>query len=248
MRKPRIFHDLPLTASPLAVGAVLQLGDDAANHVGRVLRMQVGQALQLFSGDGNNYDASIVQVDKRQVQVRVDAVTANSSEAPVAIHLGQGISRGDRMDFVLQKSVELGVSAITPLFTERCGVKLSGERLDKKQQQWQKIVIAACEQSGRSVVPLVHQPQSLQDWLNQLPPALRLTLDPHATTPLQQQVVAAERIQLLIGPEGGLTDSEVSQAQAHQFAPVRLGPRVLRTETAALAALTVIQYQFGDLA
>lgn len=248
MRRPRIFHPTELTASPLTVGALLQLDEDAANHVGRVLRMQVGQALQLFNGDGNNYDAVIAQVQKRHVQVRIEAVAANLNEAPVAIHLGQGISRGDRMDFVLQKSVELGVSAITPLFTERCGVKLAGDRLDKKQQQWQKIVIAACEQSGRSIVPVVHQPQSLPEWLSQLPAALRLTLDPHATTPLKQQVVAADRIQLLIGPEGGLTDAEVSQAQTHDFAPVRLGPRVLRTETAALAALTVIQYQFGDLA
>lgn len=248
MRKPRIFHPSDLTACPLAVGTVLQLEDDAANHVGRVLRMQVGQALQLFTGDGNNYEASIVQADKHQVQVRVEAATANPSEGPVAIHLGQGISRGERMDFVLQKSVELGVSAITPLFTERCGVKLNGDRLDKKQQQWQKIVIAACEQSGRSVVPVVHQPQSLSTWLSELPEGLRLTLDPHAATPLKQQVVAADRIHLLIGPEGGLTDTEVSQAGDHGFAAVRLGPRVLRTETAALAALTVIQYQFGDLA
>jgi 16S rRNA (uracil1498-N3)-methyltransferase len=248
MRIPRIFHPLKAAQHELAVGAVVQLCDDAANHVGRVLRMQVGAALQLFTGDGNNYQATIVQADKRHVQVRIDAVHANPCEAPVAVHLGQGISRGERMDFVLQKSVELGVSDITPLFTERCGVKLNGERLDKKQQQWQKIVIAACEQSGRSVVPVVHQPQALAAWLAHLPEALRLTLDPHAATPLKQRVVAAERIQLLIGPEGGLSDAEVSQAQAHDFAPVRLGPRVLRTETAALAALTVIQYQFGDLA
>lgn len=248
MRVPRIFHPTEPTTGPLAVGALLQLHDDAANHVGRVLRMQVGQRLLLFTGDGNNYAASIVQADKRHVQVKIEQVETNSSEAPVAIHLGQGISRGERMDFVLQKSVELGVSAITPLFTERCGVKLNGDRLDKKQQQWQKIVIAACEQSGRSVVPVVHQPQSLSVWLAELPEALRLTLDPHATTPLKQRVVAAERIQLLIGPEGGLTDAEVNQASNHGFAAVRLGPRVLRTETAALAALTVIQYQFGDLA
>jgi 16S rRNA (uracil1498-N3)-methyltransferase len=248
MRKPRIFQPIDLTASPLTVGALLQLDDDAANHVGRVLRMQVGQTLQLFNGDGNNYDATIVQVDKRQLQVHIDAVMSNYNEAPVAIHLGQGISRGERMDFVLQKSVELGVNAITPLFTERCGVKLAADRLDKKHQQWQKIVIAACEQSGRSVVPVVHQPQSLGGWLASLPSALRLTLDPHAATPLRQHVAAAKRIQLLIGPEGGLSDTEVNQANTHEFTPVRLGPRVLRTETAALAALSVIQYQFGDLA
>jgi len=138
MRIPRIFHPTETPDRSLAAGVVIELCDDAANHVGRVLRMQVGQPLQLFTGDGNDYAASIVQADKRHVLVQIDAVAANPNEAPVAIHLGQGISRGERMDFVLQKSVELGVSDITPLFTERCGVKLSADRLDKKQQQWQK--------------------------------------------------------------------------------------------------------------
>lgn len=250
MRVPRIYHpfDEKTASATWQVEQHLELHDDAANHVGRVLRMNTGQALTLFNGDGFDYAATIVAVTKKQVTVVVTERTENRSEAPIKIHLGQGVSRGDRMDFVLQKSVELGVHAITPLFTERCGVKLSGDRLLKKQQQWQKIVIAACEQSGRSYVPTVHSPLSLSQWLADLPPALRLTLDPEAQVPLREQQLTGEHIQLLIGPEGGLTDAEIAAGAAADFQPVRLGPRVLRTETAALSALTAVQYQFGDLA
>lgn len=245
MRVPRIYET---AEQPWQIGSQFSLSEDAANHVGRVLRMGAGQALELFNGDGNNYAASIVEASKRVVTVTIEQISANSSESTVAIHLAQGISRGDRMDFVLQKSVELGVTDITPLFTERCGVKLTGDRLLKKKQQWQKIVIAACEQSGRSVVPQVHQPVSLSAWLSAAPAGLRLTLDPYASKPLRDLATAPEQVTLLIGPEGGLTEAEVEAASAQQFLPVRLGPRVLRTETAALTALSVIQYQFGDLA
>lgn len=227
---------------------MIELEADAANHVGRVLRMNTGQQLELFNGDGSNYAATIIESSKRSVTVQIDHIEANASESAVHIHLAQGISRGDRMDFVLQKSVELGVTEITPLFTERCGVKLNGERLLKKQQQWQKIVIAACEQSGRSKVPTVHTPVSFNQWLTQLPEGLRLTLDPYAEKPLRDLAEHPEKLTLFIGPEGGLSDQEVTSASEHGFLPVRLGPRILRTETAALTALSIIQYQFGDLA
>lgn len=254
MRVPRIYHPLAENSldesvqMSLSLGQQVELCAEAANHVGRVLRMQQGQALVLFTGDGHDYQAEIVSASKKNVCVQITDVAVNTTESPLKIHLGQGISRGDRMDFVLQKSVELGVHSITPLFTERCGVKLSGERLIKKQQQWQKIVIAACEQSGRSVVPTVAQPIALHDWLPQLAPSLRLTLDPLAQVALREQKLSNEHVQLLIGPEGGLTESEVQAAAAADFQPVRLGPRVLRTETAALSALSAVQYQFGDLA
>ncbi|MDN7127362.1 16S rRNA (uracil(1498)-N(3))-methyltransferase [Pseudidiomarina terrestris] len=254
MRVPRIYHPLPAntlensTQPALSVGQQLDLCDEAANHVGRVLRMQDGQPLVLFTGDGMDYRAVIVSASKKNVRVEITDMVVNATESPVKIHLGQGISRGDRMDFVLQKSVELGVHSITPVFTERCGVKLSGDRLQKKVQQWQKIVVAACEQSGRSVVPQVHSPVALNDWLAKLPPALRLTLDPTARKPLREQQLTSEHVQLLIGPEGGLTDTEIAASKNADFQPVQLGPRVLRTETAALTALSVMQYQFGDLA
>lgn len=245
MRIPRIYEPASETWQP---GVTVSLSEDAANHVGRVLRMSADQPLELFNGDGNNYAATIIEASKRTVIVRIEARQSNLTESSVRVHLAQAISRGDRMDFVLQKSVELGVTEITPLFTERCGVKLTGERLQKKQQQWQKIVIAACEQSGRSCVPKVTAPLQFSQWLTELPEGLRLTLDPYATEPLRDLAAAPEQLTLLIGPEGGLTEAEVQQASAHQFMPVRLGPRILRTETAALAALSVIQYQFGDLA
>ena len=153
------------------------------------------------------------------------------------------------MDFALQKSVELGVNAITPLFSERCGVKLNGDRLEKKQQQWQKIVISACEQSGRSHVPIVLPAILVDDFVKTPFDGLRLTLDPYARVPLNQIEGAnsAQRIQLMIGPEGGFTDIEVEHARHRHFKPIRLGPRILRTETAAMTALAAIQYEFGDL-
>lgn len=245
MRIPRIYQ---AASSPWAIGETIELEADAANHVGRVLRMNAGQQLELFNGDGSNYAATIIESSKRSVVVQIEDMEANATESAVHIHLAQGISRGDRMDFVLQKSVELGVAEITPLFTERCGVKLSGERLLKKQQQWQKIVIAACEQSGRSKVPTVHTPVSFNQWLTQLPEGLRLTLDPYAEKPLRDLAEQPKKLTLFIGPEGGLTEQEVTSASEHSFLPVRLGPRILRTETAALTALSIIQYQFGDLA
>ena len=245
MRIPRIYQ---ADSAPWEPDFELTLDAEAAHHLGRVLRVSVGQPIELFNGDGQNYAAEIIAVTKRDISVRILSAPPNHSESPLRVHLAQGISRGERMDFVLQKSVELGVHEITPLFTERCTVKLSGDRLLKKQQQWQKIVISACEQSGRSVVPVVHLPVTLSQWFSDLPAGLRLTLDPYAPTPLQQLTERPDQLTLLIGPEGGLSDEEVELASQQQFLPVRLGPRILRTETAALTALSVIQYQFGDLA
>lgn len=244
MRIPRIYHP-----EAISLGASIALTDDAVQHVARVLRLGESSPLVLFNGDGKDYAATITRVDKRHVEVNItDAETLNN-ESPVSIHLGQGISRGDRMDFALQKSVELGVQQITPLFTERCGVKLSGERLAKKLRQWQKIVISACEQCGRATIPTVKPPQSLAEFMATEFNGLRLTLDPTAERQLisyQQQAKAG--VQLVIGPEGGLTDTEIADTQTQGFEPIRLGPRILRTETAALAAITAIQYAFGDFA
>ena len=233
--------------SALPAGTKLALSDDAANHVGRVLRMQAGQPLQLFNGDGKNYAATISEVGKKQLLVTIESSSDNAVESPLRIHLGQGISRGDRMDFAIQKAVELGVTEITPLFTERCGVKLDAERLAKRTEQWQKIAISACEQSGRSVVPTVHTAVSLQQWLASPTKALRLTLDPRAAATIKTLNPASD-IQLVIGPEGGFTDTEVSQTAAAGFTGITLGPRILRTETAALTAISALQLQFGDLA
>lgn len=231
----------------LMVGTTVALAEDAANHAGRVLRMQAGDTVELFNGDGFNYAATITEVSKKQLLVHIDTQQANPVESSLHIHLGQAISRGDRMDFAIQKAVELGVCLISPLFTERCGVKLDGERLEKKREQWQKIVISACEQCGRSVVPEVMMPISLEQWLAQTDDCLKLTLDPWTSATIKG-LTPTNKLRLVIGPEGGFTDHEVQRTHQAGFMPVRLGPRVLRTETAALAAISALQLQLGDLA
>ena len=242
MRIPRIYH-----SSSIELQQTFYLDEEAANHVGRVLRMPINSDLVLFNGDGYNYQAKITAIDKKQITVIVSAKQDNPVESPLKIHLGQGISRGDRMDFAIQKAVELGVTEITPLFTERCGVKLEGERLAKRTQQWQKIVIAACEQSGRSIIPLVHTAISLPEWLAQDTKELKLTLHPRAKDTIKT-LTAVKNIRLVIGPEGGFSDEEVSQTEQANFISILLGPRILRTETAALTTISALQLQFGDLA
>ena len=252
MSKTRIYQN-----TELIVNDTLKLSDDAFGHMVRVLRLSEGDIVTLFNGYGYKeketfqYTAKLVDVKKKHASVEILSQEVVNNESPLNIHLGQGISRGDRMDFTLQKSVELGVSKITPLFTERCGVKLSGERLAKKREQWQKIVISACEQSGRCIVPLVAEPMFFQDWLSEQTSALKLNLHPKAehsimTLPMDKPADKL-RIRLLIGPEGGLTDEEINQANQENFQDILLGPRVLRTETAALTAITALQCRFGDL-
>lgn len=242
MRVPRIYQP-----QPLALNLQLDLDDDGAAHIGKVLRMGNGEHIRLFNGDGNDYLAEIVDAGKKSVTVKVISCEANSSESPLNLHLGQVISRGDRMEFTIQKSVELGVNTITPLFSDRCGVKLSGERLEKKIQQWQKIVISACEQSGRSHVPIVRPAMELQAWCAEQTSALKLNLHPRASHGINGLDSSHTRIRLLIGPEGGLSEQEIAMTETYQFTDVLLGPRVLRTETASLTAITALQLRLGDL-
>ena len=208
--------------------------------------------ITLFNGQSEQdeyceYQAELVNIGKKQAEARITGRQVRNNESPLNIHLGQGISRGERMDFTLQKSVELGVNTITPLFTERCGVKLSSERLAKKRDQWQKIVISACEQSGRCAVPEVTDPVSLDDWLAQETSALKLNLHPRAEHSIMTLPEENQRVRLLIGPEGGLSDEEITRANDSGFIDILLGPRVLRTETAALTAISALQCRFGDL-
>jgi 16S rRNA (uracil1498-N3)-methyltransferase len=259
MGNPRIYQD-----SIFTTGQAVALSDEAFGHTVRVLRLKEGDAITLFSGhviDGTygEYQAELVNVSKKSADASIISFNKKDNESPLNIHLGQGISRGDRMDFTLQKSVELGVNTITPIFTERCGVKLNKERLEKKHQQWQKIVISACEQSGRCIVPIVNDPISLQDWLDQETEALKINLHPKAQYSIMnlpqerlhqdssQDSDHQARVRLLIGPEGGLTDEEIDNANKASFNDVLLGPRILRTETAALTAITALQCRFGDL-
>lgn len=241
MRIPRIFHSEKLTG-----GASIELGDNAAHHVARVLRLPAGAALVLFDGHGGEFDAVVETLDKRRVLVRVGTHHAREREPPLDLWLAQGISRGERMDYTVQKAVELGVSRIVPLFTERCGVQLDGGRLDKRVHHWQAVAISACEQCGRSRVPEIAEPRSLRDWLNAPAPALGLVLDPEADTTLGTLAAPRDAISLLIGPEGGLSDAEIDYAKRQGYVGLRLGPRILRTETAALAALSALLARWGD--
>lgn len=247
MRNPRIYQ-----AQAFEVGQTQALSDDAFGHTVRVLRLKDGDEITLFNGVAEQqgyyeYQAKLCNVGKKRADIEILAKNIVENESPLNIHLGQGISRGDRMDFTLQKSVELGVNTITPIFTERCGVKLSGERLEKKHEQWQKIVISACEQSGRCAVPIVAPPIYLDDWLQQDSSALKLNLHPRAQHSIMNLPIENNRVRLLIGPEGGLSNDEISSANSAGFHDVLLGPRVLRTETAALTAITALQCRYGDL-
>jgi 16S rRNA (uracil1498-N3)-methyltransferase len=238
----RIFQ--PFTIEP---NSLVTLDDNAFNHLIRVLRMKVGENIILFDGSNHITPAVIHEINKKIVTVKTSLPVLDNRESPLDIHLGQVISRGEKMEFTIQKSVELGVASITPLLSERCGVKLHEERLEKKIQQWQKIVISACEQCGRNVIPVIHPVMKLENWCASLTDGLKINLHPKAEYGIKQLTNTHKQIYLLIGPEGGLSDNEISMTHSYHFSDILLGPRVLRTETAALTALTALQVHLGDL-
>jgi len=243
VRLTRVYVD-----APLAAGERVILEGNAASHVSRVLRLRVGEALTLFNGAGGEYAASIDAARSGRLTVAVGEPRAVERESPLTLTLAQGVSRGERMDLVVQKATELGVSGIVPLFTERSVVRLGAQQAERKLNHWRAIAIAACEQSGRNRLPKVAPPLSLADLLRSGADREggRLLLSPGATSRLDALPHPATSVTVLIGPEGGLTDAEQEAAVAAGFLPVRLGPRVLRTETAAIAALALLQREFGD--
>lgn len=242
MRVPRLYLPKPLT-----VGATVALDDNAFSHVVKVLRLKPGAALILFDGEGGAFAATLADVGRRDAWARVNEAVPGEMESPLRVTLAQGISRGDKMDYTLQKAVELGVAAIQPLFAARGGVDLSGERLTRKIQHWHGIVVGACEQCGRNRLPELREPLPLMEWLRQpVEPGLPLLLDPLAERGLRGLEPPAGAVTLLIGSEGGLSPAEITQARAAGFVGVRLGPRVLRTETAGVAALAAVQALWGD--
>jgi len=238
MRLSRFFIDTPLSLGEH------ELPEAQAHYIARVLRMAEGDALQVFDGSGQEFRGILVEVGKKRVRISLDESFAGQPESPLRIHLGQGLSRGERMDWAIQKATELGVDQITPIFSERCEVRLKDERADKRLLHWRQVAISACEQCGRSKVPVIHPPLLLADWLKQTAADLKLVLHPVAQ-PLESHA-RPETLAFLIGPEGGLSDAEVEQAQGTGFLPARLGPRVLRTETAPVVALAVAQQLWGD--
>ncbi|AZC25529.1 MULTISPECIES: 16S rRNA (uracil(1498)-N(3))-methyltransferase [Pseudomonas] len=238
MRLSRFFIDTPLSLGEH------ELPEAQAHYIARVLRMAEGDALQVFDGSGQEFRGTLVEVGKKRVRISLDESFAGQPESPLHIHLGQGLSRGERMDWAIQKATELGVDQITPIFSERCEVRLKDERADKRLLHWRQVAISACEQCGRSKVPVIHPPLLLADWLKQTAADLKLVLHPVAQ-PLESHARPGT-LAFLIGPEGGLSDAEVEQAQGTGFLPARLGPRVLRTETAPVVALAVAQQLWGD--
>lgn len=242
MAAPRFFCD-----ARLGPGAQIDLPDNAAHHAQRVLRLKAGDRIVLFNGDGHDYDCELMRVAKDGVAARVMSLIAVERESPLQITLAQCISSGDRMDLTLQKSVELGIARIQPLAAERSVVKLSGERAEKRVQHWQNVVTSACEQSGRAFVPEVLPPIPFMQWLGlQNDFTLKLMLNPFTERRLHDLARPPGPICLLIGCEGGFAPAEVTAALNAGFTDVRLGPRILRTETAGLAALTALQTLWGD--
>lgn len=241
MRIARVFA--PSVSSP---GTRYALPPDASRHLGKVLRARVGQSLVCFDGTGREYTCTITDIDRKQVWVQVESVTETSNESPLSIKLALAITRGDRMDFAIQKSVELGVVEILPFFSERCEVKLQGDKASKRTAHWQAVALSACEQSGRAVVPQVLAPQALADLVT-TEHAMRLVLDPTSEQTLSALPITGNEVLVAIGPEGGFSNEEVDLMTGHGFDSVRLGPRVLRAETAAIVATAALQTLHGDL-
>lgn len=229
------------------VGDSLLLSEEAGLHVGVVLRRQVGDTLTLFSGNNREFLARITALHKKKVTVLLLSASEVTRESPLAIHLAQAVSKGDRMEWVVQKAVELGVASISPLITERCAIKLDAERMEKKRGQWQAIAISACEQCGRNQVPVIHSPIRLADYLAKPQAVSRFVLQPEGMKNWRDYEAPDNELALLIGPEGGLEDEEIKQINLAGFASLNLGPRILRTETAAIAGLSILQAVWGDL-
>lgn len=244
MRTIRLHADMPLAA-----GAELTLPAQPSEHAARVLRLTAGDPLTLFNGDGYDYQTTISAIDKRTVTVRITSCQALQNESPLPLVLAQGVARGDKMDLIVQKATELGAIGIVPLLTERSEVRLDGPRALKRVAHWRSVATSACEQSGRARIPEIQPIQPIADWLAKLPDngALRLALMPQAEDTLGELHFADAGGLLVIGPEGGLGETDIRALQQHGFRGLRLGPRILRTETAGLAALAAIQACHGDL-
>ena len=242
MRIPRLY-----TQQPLHADSLITLDKDAARYLSSVLRMTSGQMLNLFNGEGGEYVAEVVSLSKNQVTVSIKESLPNDRESLLKIHLVIGISRGERMDWVIQKATELGVHTITPIFTERTEVKLAGSRLEKRLVHWQQVSISACEQCLRNVVPTINSAVSLQQCLGTHDGGLKIVLHHRTERPLTELQNTNNHVTILIGPEGGLSDDEITLVESNGYNAVKLGPRVLRTETAPLAAISILQSLWGDM-
>ena len=240
MRVSRLF-----TPMHLASGKHIELDDDNGHYVRTVLRLKKDAEIILFNGAGGEYLCTVAEISRKTVLILINKWLDRSVESPLSVTLGLGISRGDRMDLSVQKAVELGVNHITPLLTERCVVHFKGEKKPQRLLHWQKIVQHATEQSGRTTLPELTEIEHLQLWVGKQKD-LKVFLDPYAETTLADLTPEVMHVTLLTGPEGGFSDQEREVARAAGFIPVRLGSRILRTETASLAALAAVQMLWGD--
>jgi len=237
---PRFF-----TRQNLTVGATLALEDAVARHMLAALRLKPGAPVRLFNGEGGEYLGEVAHAGRRDVSVAVQQFSDVERESPLPITLALCVSRGDRLDYALQKSTELGVTRIVPLFSERTELRLAGERLEKKRRHWEQVLISACEQCGRNRLPSLEAPLSLADWVARADCALKLVLHHRGDQGLAEGP-RPDSVCLLIGPEGGLAETEIEQAMEAGFTPLTLGPRVLRTETAPVASISLLQHLWGD--
>lgn len=258
MSNLRFYSPEKLRLGKLSVGAQVKLSDNAATHATRVMRLNVGDKLFLFDGNGFDFECELVSVQKNATLAKVLSAIEVQNESPIDISLLLGISSGDRMDIGIQKAVELGVNNIVPIKTERSVVKLDEEKAKKRVEHWQNVVIAACEQSGRAKIPLVSKPESLSVWLQAnsqvtssdgymiCAPKTRILLNPIGAKKLSELQPPQAEIQLLVGAEGGLSDKEIELAISQGFQSIILGARILRTETAPLAAIATMNTLWGD--
>ena len=238
MRLSRLYCE-----SNLGAEALLTLGEDHAHYLGKVLRVKPGHQLVLFNGTHGEFDAEVISIGKRELQVTLGNCQ-RQPEQLLPVHIGLGLSRGERMDYAIQKATELGVTHITPLFTEFSEVRLDSDRADKRIAHWQKVAISASEQCGRCTVPEIFNPMPVKEWVSQVPRGQGFMLDHTGTAGFTGDRPAV--VYLLIGPEGGTSNDEKQLANYAGFTMVRLGPRVLRTETAPVVALTALQLRWGD--
>ncbi len=233
---------------PLAVGQRITLPEDSSAHLLRVLRLAPGDAVTLFNGDGFDYAARLLTAAKRGAEAEVTGREPVARESPLRITLVQGVARGEKMDLVLQKATELGVAAVTPVVTERTEVKLDAERAGKRMAHWRGVLAAACEQCGRAVLPRLSEPTALAAYAGTECADIKLVLDPTGDVGLASvSPQAGQSIALVVGPEGGLSERDLATLRAAGFRGLKLGPRILRTETAGLAAVAALQALYGDL-
>lgn len=241
MRIPRLYVDQLLATNQLA-----ELPEASSHYISKVLRLAEGSPLTLFNGQGGYFTAIIQHITKKNVTVQLQQHHLTEYESPLTIHLAIAISKGDRMEWVIQKATELGVSEITPLISARVELKLKGERLEKKLQHWKKIAISACEQCGRNRIPTINKLITIDEWLITAKADKKLVLH-HRTDQALNSNEPITSAALLIGPEGGLNENEINKAESNGFEALHLGPRILRTETAPLVAITLLQSVWGDI-